>query len=332
MKPRIGLIMGDPCGIGPELTAKLLNDADVRARAEILVVGDHRILLEGEGIAGCSINVHLVDDANDATFEDDIPVVLDTPKLSARGVAVGKVSREGGKWSLDCLAAGLALASDKHIDGFCFAPLNKEAMHMAGLKHEDELGFFIETLGHTGPTGLINTLGTLWTSRVTSHVAHKDVSGLITKESVLQAIRIAHDTLHRAGYEAPRIAVAGLNPHAGDGGNFGREEIDVIAPAVAAARTENIPVDGPFPADTVFLKARNGDYHAVVTMYHDQGQVAMKLMGFDHGVTVHAGLPFPVATSAHGSAFDIAGQNLANVDALRAAFDLLCNMAEREKA
>lgn len=331
MKPRIGLVMGDPCGIGPELTAKLLSDADVRARAEIVVIGDHRILLEGEAVAGCAINVNLVDDANDAVFDGDTPVVLDAPKLAPRSVTVGKVSREGGKWTLDCLETALALGTEGLIDGFCFAPLNKEAMHLAGLKHEDELGFFVEKLGHTGPVGLINTLGDLWTSRVTSHVAHKDVSALITRESVLQATRIAHETLLRAGYAEPRIAVAGLNPHAGDGGNFGREEIDVIAPAVAAARAEGIPAEGPFPADTVFLKARAGAFHAVVTMYHDQGQVAMKLMGFDHGVTVHAGLPFAVATSAHGSAFDIAGRNAANVDALRAAYDLLCSMAERAR-
>ena len=219
---------------------------------------------------------------------------------------------------------------DGKLDAVCFAPLNKEAMHMAGLKHEDEHGFIADVLGHEGPMGLINTVGHMWTSRVTSHVAHKKVSSLITTGGVLNAIRLADVTMRQAGYDAPRLAVAGLNPHAGDGGVFGSEEIETIAPAVEQAKAEGINADGPFPADTIFLRARNGDFDAVVTMYHDQGQIAMKLLDFDSGVTVHAGFRFPVATSAHGSAFDIAGKGVAKVDALRHAFFLLCEMTERK--
>ncbi|MBC8157954.1 MAG: 4-hydroxythreonine-4-phosphate dehydrogenase PdxA [Rhodospirillales bacterium] len=320
MKPRIGIVPGDPSGIGPELTARLVASADVTDRAEITVIGDARMFEAGCEIAG------LGNGAGQAAS------VLGAPPLDPATIDQGKVSLEGGAWQLNCLEYALNLVKDDKLDAVCFAPLNKEAMHLAGLKHEDEQGFIADVIGHAGPMGLINTVGHMWTSRVTSHVSHKKVSDLITIEGVLEAIRLADITMRGAGYEKPRLAVAGLNPHAGDGGNFGHEEIDTIAPAVEKAKAEGIEAHGPFPADTIFLRARNGDFDAVVTMYHDQGQIAMKLLDFDSGVTVHAGFPFPVATSAHGSAYDIAGKGVAKVDALRHAFFLLCDMVERQKS
>ena len=208
-----------------------------------------------------------------------------------------------------------------------FAPLNKEAMHLAGLEHEDESGLFLDVLDHKGDFGLLNTLGNLWTSRATSHVSHRQVSELLSEEAIVTAARILNKALKASGKSDPKIAVAGLNPHAGDGGMFGSEEIEIIEPAVKKAQQEGINASGPFPPDTIFLLGRDGKYDAIVTMYHDQGQIAMKLMGFDHGVTVHAGLAYPVTTSAHGSAYDIAGQGVANVRALREAFLLACSMA-----
>jgi 4-hydroxythreonine-4-phosphate dehydrogenase len=153
------------------------------------------------------------------------------------------------------------------------------------------------------------------------------VSELLSEESILTATRVLDKALRASGNNNPKIAVAGLNPHAGDGGMFGSEEIDIIEPAVRLAQKEGLNVAGPFPPDTIFLMGRDGKYDAIVTMYHDQGQIAMKLMGFDHGVTVHAGLDYPVTTSAHGSAYDIAGQGIANVRALKEAFLLACSMS-----
>jgi 4-hydroxythreonine-4-phosphate dehydrogenase len=152
---------------------------------------------------------------------------------------------------------------------------------------------------------------------------------MITIDAVVNALELTARSLRAAGFEPPRIAVAGLNPHAGDGGNFGREEIDVIAPAVQRARERGVPAEGPFPADTVFVRARGGAFDAVLTMYHDQGQIAMKLMGFDRGVTVLGGFPFPICTPAHGTAYDIAGQGVANLGATRAALLLAVEMALR---
>src|SRR6185436_765481 len=168
--------------------------------------------------------------------------------------------------------------------------------------------------------------------RVTSHIPLRDVADAITADGVCAAVRIADRYLKAAGNAAPRIAVAGLNPHAGDGGTIGREEIDVIAPAVERSRAEGIDARGPLSPDTVFLAARRGDFDAVVSMYHDQGQIAMKLMGFDNGVTLHGGLPVPVATCASGTAFDIVGKGIANVEGLQAAFDLAARIAARGTA
>jgi 4-hydroxythreonine-4-phosphate dehydrogenase len=211
-------------------------------------------------------------------------------------------------------------------------------MHLGGLRFEDELRFLAHELAHDGPFGELNVLDkpdSLWTTRVTSHVPLKDVAAHITEEAVLSAIRFADDTLRAAGRENPRIGVAALNPHAGDGGNFGREEIEIIGPATEQAQREGIAAEGPLPSDTIFVRARDGRFDIVVTMYHDQGQIAMKLLGFGRGVTVLGGLPVPVTTCGHGTAYDIAGQGIATAEALKNAFAICREMAisrlERQK-
>ena len=209
-----------------------------------------------------------------------------------------------------------------------FGPFNKAALHAAGMETEDELQYMAARLDVQDHASELNTLDGLWTSRVTSHIALRDVADSISEERIAKAVWLIDRTLRRTGLRRPRIAVAALNPHAGDGGNFGREEIDVIRPAVEGLARRQLAVDGPWPSDTVFLKARRGEIDAVVTMYHDQGQIALKLMGFDRGVTVLGGLPIPIATPAHGTAFDIAGQGVADTGAIRAALAMACDMVE----
>ncbi len=218
------------------------------------------------------------------------------------------------------------------MDAVCFTPFNKAAMRAAHPGYDDEIGYSAEVLGTSGPASEFNILERLWSARVTSHVPLSAVASLITREAIVDAIRLTDRSLREADVASPRIAVAGLNPHAGDGGNFGREEIDVIRPAVEEARREGIHADGPFPSDTVFVRARNGAFDAVVTMYHDQGQIAMKLMGFDRGVTLLGGFPFPIVTPAHGTAYDIAGQGIAGVGATRAAMLLAARMGTARRA
>ncbi len=326
-KPKVALVLGDPNGIGPELAAKLVAEQETSEKAHVVILADKKVLDEGIRIAGVDLNYNATERVSAEMMTGATPVLLTGPVFEGDDSQRGQVSEVSGKYQLACLTKGLELCIEGVVDSMVFAPLNKEAMHLAGLEHEDESGLFLDVLNHKGDFGLLNTLGNLWTSRATSHVSHRQVSELLSEESIMTAARVLDKALRASGNDDPKIAVAGLNPHAGDGGMFGSEEIDIIEPAVKQAQQEGINVSGPFPPDTIFLMGRDGKYDAIVTMYHDQGQIAMKLMGFDHGVTVHAGLEYPVTTSAHGSAYDIAGQGIANVRALKEAFLLACSMS-----
>jgi 4-hydroxythreonine-4-phosphate dehydrogenase len=312
MNPAIALFAGDPAGIGPEIVAKLLADPDTARRARVLLIAGRASLEAGAAAAGVAIapDVELVEWKG-----------RDAPNLP-RGVA----GPDNGRFMLDGLRAGVDLVRGGAAHALCFAPLNKGALRAGGMNHPDEMHWFAEVLGWTGPCVEFNVLEDLWTSRITSHVPLKDVSSMLTAESVAEGIGLLYRGLQGAGKATPRLAVCGFNPHNGDGGNFGREEIDVIAPGVRRAAERGWPADGPFPADTIFVRARGGAYDGIVTMYHDQGQIAMKLMGFERGVTVQGGLPIPITTPAHGTAYDIAGQGKANVGAMRNAFALASRM------
>jgi 4-hydroxythreonine-4-phosphate dehydrogenase len=327
MPARVALLLGDPSGIGPELVAKLLGGGDLDPEVQTIVLGDPSVLARGQTIAGVDLDVPVVGSPDD--FDGPGPILLQGPAVDLAETPIGKATAAAGQYVLDSFRQALGLAKAGELDAICFAPCNKQAMHMGGLEFEDELGFFVDVLGFKGHVGEINATVKLATTRVTSHVPLRGVADLITQESVIDAIRLAHDTLRAGGNPHPRIGVAGLNPHAGDGGIFGREEIAVIEPAVERAKAQQIAVEGPYPSDTVFLRARDGAFDAVVTMYHDQGQIAMKLMGFERGITIQGGLPVPIVTPAHGSAFDIAGQGIARVDGLSEAYRAACRMARR---
>lgn len=311
---RIGLVLGDPAGVGAELAAKLLQRLTPSEIAAITVIGDARQLDDGARIARVP--------------RSDVAIV-DRANADPRTIALGRASAEGGRAALDNFAAALGLARDGAIDAVCFTPFNKQALRLAGNRHEDELRFAVDLLGWSRPVSEFNILGRLWNARVTSHVPLARVPALLSAERIADAIGLTDRVMRQAGFERPRIAVAALNPHAGDGGAFGSEEIEVIAPAVAAAAQRGIAASGPYPADTVYIGAREGACDAVLTMYHDQGQIAMKLLGFSRGVTLLGGLPFAVTTPAQGTAYDIAGRGIATVDALREAFSLARALAAR---
>jgi 4-hydroxythreonine-4-phosphate dehydrogenase len=330
MSARVGLLLGDPCGVGPELVAKLLAGGEVDPDVATVVIGEPGVLARGAEHAG--VELRLPEVSGPEAVAEGAAALLRGPAVDLADAPVGQVSAAAGAYVLDAFRQALGLAEGGALDAICFAPCNKQAMHAGGLAFEDELRFFAHELGHDGYVGEINATGELATTRVTSHVPLAAVADLITADAVLQATRLAHHTLRAAGKPHPRIAVAGLNPHAGDGGIFGREEIEAIAPAVERAKAEQIAAAGPYPADTVFVRARDGAFDAVVTMYHDQGQIAMKLLGFERGITILAGLPVPITTPAHGSAFDIAGQGVARVDALRQAYLTACRMARSRRA
>ena len=323
-RPTIALAMGDPAGISPELTARVLADKDVRAAAEFVVFGDRRILAEGEKTAGLKVDIPVSTAGAPAAGGD---LFVDLQHLDPAAVKVGEATATGGRFALANFRAALRFAAKGGAGAVTFTPFNKFAMRQALPSYDDEIAIVTETIGAKVHGREFNVLNKLWNARITSHVPLSGVAPLITKEAVVKGLTLTDQCMRAAGFAKPRIAVAGLNPHAGDGGNFGREEIDVIAPAVAEAQAKGIVCEGPFPSDTVFLRAKRGDFDAVQTMYHDQGQIAMKLMGFEEGVTLIGGYPFPVCTPAHGTAYDIAGKGIAHPGATRQAMLIAASMA-----
>jgi 4-hydroxythreonine-4-phosphate dehydrogenase len=324
----VALTLGDPAGIGPELVAKLLACSEVAELANVVLVGDPWLWEEGQRIAKVQVTTRPVASLAQVRGRADsmLPALLAMETVRPDQIHRGMAEAAGGASVLKVLDLCLQAAQAGEIDAICFAPLNKHAMKQGGLRHEDELHHFAERLGVKGYFCEFNTLDGLWTSRISSHVPLKDVPRYVDRQRILDAATLIHDSLRSNGVANPRVAVAGFNPHNGDGGTCGREEIEVIAPAVAELNARGLPVTGPYPADTIFLKARDGEFDAVVTMYHDQGQIAIKLLGFSRGVTVQGGLPVPITTPAHGTAYDIAGQGKANVDATLNAFRIASRM------
>ena len=326
VKPTIALAMGDPAGISPELTARLLALDEVRAAARFAVIGDKRIFDQGAAIAGVEPELRVISPDAPLDWSTGDVIFIDLAHLDPGTIERGVAAIEGGRFALANYRHALLMAAGGQADAVCFTPFNKHAMRLAHGPYDDEIAFSADVIGMTGPASEFNILDRLWNARVTSHVSLSQVASLITKDRILQALELADGSMRAAGFARPRIAVAALNPHAGDGGNFGREEINVIEPAVKAAQEAGIGADGPFPSDTVFLRAKSGAFDAVLTMYHDQGQIAMKLMGFERGVTLLGGFPFPICTPAHGTAYDIAGKGIANIGATRAAALLAAEM------
>jgi len=330
--PVVALTLGDPAGIGAELIARLLARSDATRHANVVLIGDDWLWQDGQRVAGVQVPVTPLASLADVRARPDtsLPAFVAVDTIAEDVVRRGQVQAEGGRAALQVLNGCMDAALADQIDAICFAPLNKQALKLGGLKHSDELHHFAEYLGVTDYFCEFNTLGDLWTARISSHVPLKDVASYVSAERITAASELIYRSLLASGVAEPKVAIAGFNPHNGDGGTCGREEIDVIIPAVQALQARDWPTPepfhGPFAADTIFLKARAGQYQAVVTMYHDQGQIAIKLLGFERGVTVQGGLPVPITTPAHGSAYDIAGLGRANVEATWQAFLIAARM------
>jgi 4-hydroxythreonine-4-phosphate dehydrogenase len=326
--PVVALTLGDPAGIGPELIAKMLSNKQLITQANIVLLGDEWLWAQGQQIAGVQVNTQELSSLAEVRGRADtsLPAFVQLDTVKAEQVQCGQAQAPGGRSVLKVLDACMDATKLGEVDAICFAPLNKFAMKQGGLKHEDELHHFATYLGVQGYFCEFNTLDGLWTSRVSSHIPLKDAASYLNKDRIKDAARLIYRSLQASGVKEPKVAVAGFNPHNGDGGTCGREEVDIIVPAVRELAEEGFPVGGPFPADTIFLKARDGEYQAIVTMFHDQGQIAIKLMGFSKGVTVQGGLPVPITTPAHGTAYDISGQGVADAQAMTNAFQIACRM------
>jgi 4-hydroxythreonine-4-phosphate dehydrogenase len=332
-RPVLALAIGDPAGISPELTARIVADREIREAATLIVVGDRRVLEDGARTAGVLLDLPFVSAAD--PLPDPLPamVLVDQGDTDVAAIERGEAAAAGGRSALGNFRAALTLAASGRADAVCFTPFNKQAIKKSYPPYEDEIVFTAEFLGVDAVASEFNVLDEVWNARVTSHVPLSGVAPLITQERILRSLRATDRAMRDAGFGEPRIAVAALNPHAGEGGAFGREEIDVIRPAVEAGRAEGIACDGPFPSDTVFVRAvRAKQFDAVLTMFHDQGQIAMKLIGFDRGVTLLGGFPFPITTPAHGTAYDIAGRGKADSGATKQAVLLCARMAASRRA
>jgi 4-hydroxythreonine-4-phosphate dehydrogenase len=331
--PVLGLMLGDYTGIGPEQCARVLADKRLSDAARLLVVGDARVLAQGARDAGVTVEWRRYATPEDVEWDREEVPLIDLGNLDPSiGFPRGVVSAASGRIAGETLAVMIEMALAGRIDGIVFAPLNKAALHAGGWKYNDEHQMFAKLTKHEGFFGEFNVLDNKWMSRVTSHESLRTALDKITPQRIDDALTLADATMRGAGIARPRIAVAALNPHGGENGLFGREEIDIIAPAVAKAAARGIACKGPFPADTVFIKGFGDDYDGVLTMYHDQGQIATKLKGFNRGVTVSGGMPTVFTTPAHGTAFDIVGQGVATTGALEQAVRLGARLAASRKA
>ncbi|MDQ7843416.1 MAG: 4-hydroxythreonine-4-phosphate dehydrogenase PdxA [Armatimonadota bacterium] len=334
---RLAAVIGDPTGIGPEVLAKALADPPEDA---LLLVGDARVWEQARGVARLPLPPRPAV-APEPVTADGVPF-LDVP-ADDRTWTIGEMSPAAGRAAGRWMETAVRLALRGAVDAVVFAPLNKQALIRAGHAVRDEYEFVARLAGveeydemNVIPHPAAPDSGRLlWVARATSHIPLREVAPQITRERVLRAIRLAHRVATRAGGRELRIGVAALNPHAGEGGLIGDEEEHAITPAVVAAITEGINAMGPIPADHVFRLARAGRFDVVVSMYHDQAQIATKLLGFEMGVSVGVGLSFVLTTPSHGTAFDIAGRGVADprpmARALRIASLLARGADERRK-
>ena len=326
--PLLGLMLGDYTGIGPEQCARVLADRRLADAARLLVVGDSRVLAQGQRDAGVRFEWKTYETPEDVQWDREEIAMIDLGNLDpSTGFPRGVMSPASGRIAGETLEYMIQLALAGRIDGITFAPLNKAALHAGGWKFNDEHQMFASLTKHQGFFGEMNVLDNKWMSRVTSHVSLRAALDQITPQRIDDALTLADATMRGAGIEKPRIAVAALNPHGGENGLFGREEIEIIKPAVEKAAARGIACTGPFPADTVFLRGFGGEFDGVLSMYHDQGQIATKMKGFNRGVTVTGGLATVFTTPAHGTAFDIVGKGAATTGALEQAVRLGARLA-----
>lgn len=317
MNVPIGITMGDPSGIGPEIIAKLFNAGGLGMAA--VVIGDRGIMERAMRIIGGRVLIRPIAHPREALLTSGAINVICETKLPA-DLAFGTVSATAGAAAYRYVERAIEYALEHSLRAIVTAPLNKEAMTAAGVAYPGHTEILAAKSG-TQDFAMMLSNGELRVLLVTIHMSLASAIRKITPAAELRSIRLAHAAARRYGIARPRVAVAGLNPHAGENGMFGREDLDIIAPAIAQARQEGIDATGPWAGDTVFMRARRGEFDIVVAQYHDQGLIPIKLLGVERGVNVTVGLPFVRTSVDHGTAFDIAGTGGADHTSLRYAFD-----------
>lgn len=323
MRAPIVITMGDPLGIGPEIIAKLASEI-AESPNRIIVIGDANAMQRAISTIGANTSFHTIREISEACQVDTLTILQIGPDLP-HDMVVGTVDARAGAAAYSYVehAADLALAND--IAAIVTAPLNKEAMAAAGIGYPGHTEILAARAG-SKDIGMMLANDELRVMLVSIHLSLADAIRAVTLDAELRAIRLAYRACLAFGVKAPRIAVAGLNPHAGENGMFGREELDVIAPAIAHARAEGMDATGPWAGDTVFMRARQGAFDVVVAQYHDQGLIPVKYLGVDQGVNITVGLPFVRTSVDHGTAFDIAGTGRADPSSLAYALKTAISM------
>jgi len=324
-KPQVGITIGDPAGIGPEIVLKAVAEPEVRSICSPVIVGDAAELHRQAGRLGLSerFNTITAGELDQNNFAN--PVIYDTGK-TPESIEWGALNASSGRAAIAAIEAAVKLCLAGRLDAMTTAPINKEALKLAGSHFPGHTEMITELCG-TNESLMCFFAGDLRVFLLTIHCSLSDAIKSITKERVVSAISLADRELRRFGIIRPRIAVAGLNPHAGEHGLFGLEEAREIEPAIEQCRNQDIAVSGPWPADTVFLRAWRGEFDAVAACYHDQGLIAVKCLAFGHAVNVTLGLPIIRTSVDHGTAFDIAGRGVADHGSMVEAIKLAVVLA-----
>lgn len=313
----IAITMGDACGIGPEIIAKLFADAE--SLPATLVIGDQGMIQRAIHLLGLPLSVMVIESPEEFQERANTIQIISLSTLP-EDLPYGKLDARAGKAAFDYIWTAIDLALDNRIRAIVTAPINKESMRMAGFKYPGHTEILADFSG-TKDFAMMLMNDDLRVILVTIHVSLRDAIEQVTIESELRTIRLAHQAMMQLGIARPRIAVAGLNPHAGEHGLFGAEDDEIIQPAIELAKAQGIEVSGPWPGDTVFMNARKGQFDVVVAQYHDQGLIPVKYLGVDEGVNITVGLPFVRTSVDHGTAFDIAGTGKASHASLRVAIE-----------
>lgn len=338
----IGITMGDPASIGPEITIKALADRRLYTMCRPLVIGDASVMEASLSIAGHpELRIHPIHEPEEALFAFGTIDVLDMQIVSPDAFKVGEISSICGNAAFQYVKKVIELALAKKIDATVTNAFSKEAVNLAGHHYSGHTEIYAEFTGAKNYTMML-VHENLRVVHVSTHVSLREACDRVKRDRILEVIRIADKACKDMGIASPKVGVAGLNPHSGEHGMFGREEIDEIIPAIEAAKEEGICVDGPVPPDTIFSKARGGWYDIVVAMYHDQGHIPLKVLGFVYnkerqawdevsGVNITLGLPIIRVSVDHGTAFDQAGSGRASELSLKNAMEYAVLFAENEK-
>jgi 4-phospho-D-threonate 3-dehydrogenase / 4-phospho-D-erythronate 3-dehydrogenase len=330
-KPIVGITMGDAAGIGPEITVKSLNYSNIYDICNPVVLGDFKIIRDIIKICNLPLTANKVNDLAECKFSFGTIDVLDFDNIDPGGLKFGVVDPVCGKAAVEYTIEAGKMALENKIQAMVSAPLHKGAMRAAGYNFEGQTQILGE-LTNSKNYGMILVFENLKILMYSTHMSLRKACDKVSYEGVLNKIILSNEGLKFFNKENAKIAVAALNPHSGEDGLFGNEEIDFIAPAVKKAKEQGINVEGPIPGDTVFVRARNGEFDLVIAMYHDQANIVMKILGFGEVVTLLAGIPIIRTSTGHGTAFDIAGKNIADEKNLYKAIELAALLGGKKVA